>query len=263
MLAAFYLTKPPPFVPLVWSTDNVFQFVWRMLGSAIVPSLVGGPWRYNGYLSPEWPVFTPFGVIVAVELPVALILVPLAKRRSAWLWLVCLGIVVAELAVIAYGRSSEGVSSVVMRYGGAALVPLVIAAAYCVAVTPVERDGWRARATPARSRVASYPDRRQGSRGRRAHAGVRGLCGDLDPGAGPRESRQRRPAVRGERDSDVRRHPSGAAVVPQFVPGFVIGGARAPAPPTTQVVFGGIPGSPRFANSVAGTSTDSPTRGSW
>ncbi|MEG3633356.1 hypothetical protein [Micromonospora palythoicola] len=120
------------------SVGEVFTFLTQMLGSTVLPGLVGGPWRWLG-AGDGAPVAAPpeLGRWVAWTLVVALIVATVRRRRRAgraWLLLgAYLVLVAGMLAATRLGSTFSGVAGGVPRY----VSDVVVVAAICLGVAVV------------------------------------------------------------------------------------------------------------------------------
>lgn len=250
LLVVYYAQRFSTRQPSASSPVASLDFIWREITSVILPTLFGGPWRYNGYLSPEWPLFTPLGVLLVVQVVLVLVLLlPRIKPRSAALWIFVALVIVSGLAAVALGRGSSGAPAVVMRYGAAAVVPLAIGLAYSISEGREERDGWRREGTEA---AAAW---RRSPRVLRAVAVTAVLqvflvAATFSASVPVFENPTIPNRAYVESASAALASSGGRELLPQMVPGYVIGSAFAPAPPSTQVVFGPRPYSVPFVSQV-------------
>ncbi|GIJ21958.1 hypothetical protein [Micromonospora lutea] len=120
------------------SVGEVFSFVTQLLGSTVVPGLVGGPWRWLE-AGDGAPVAAPpeIGTWVAWTIVVALVVATVRRRRRAgraWLLLGSyLVLVAAMLAATRLGSTYSGVAGGVPRY----VSDVVVVAAICLGVAVV------------------------------------------------------------------------------------------------------------------------------
>ncbi|MEV6812107.1 hypothetical protein [Micromonospora sp. NPDC051296] len=120
------------------SAGEVFSFLTQMLGSTVIPGLVGGPWQWLG-AGDGAPVAAPpqLGTWVAWTIVVALVVATVRHRRRAgraWLLLgAYLVLVAAMLAATRLGSAFSGVAGGVPRY----VSDVVVVAAICLGVAVV------------------------------------------------------------------------------------------------------------------------------
>ncbi|PZG15820.1 hypothetical protein C1I95_18820 [Micromonospora craterilacus] len=120
------------------SVGEVFSFLTQMLGSTVIPGLVGGPWQWLG-AGDGAPVAAPpqLGTWVAWTIVVALVVATVRHRRRAgraWLLLgAYLVLVAAMLAATRLGSAFSGVAGGVPRY----VSDVVVVAAICLGVAVV------------------------------------------------------------------------------------------------------------------------------
>ncbi|MFD1083354.1 hypothetical protein [Micromonospora andamanensis] len=120
------------------SAGEVFSFLTQMLGSTVVPGLVGGPWQWLG-AGDGAPVAAPpeLGTWVAWTIFVTLVVATVRRRRRAgraWLLLGSyLVLVAAMLAATRLGSTFSGVAGGVPRY----VSDVVVVAAICLGVAVV------------------------------------------------------------------------------------------------------------------------------
>ncbi|MEV4710351.1 hypothetical protein [Micromonospora sp. NPDC049374] len=135
---AAYLSNSESSLRRPTSVDEVFTFLTQMLGSTVMPGLVGGPWRWLG-AGDGAPVAAPpeLGRWVAWTLVVALIVATVRRRRRAgraWLLLGSYLVLVAGmLAATRLGSTFSGVAGGVPRY----VSDVVVVAAICLGVAVV------------------------------------------------------------------------------------------------------------------------------
>ncbi|NGM15723.1 hypothetical protein ENC19_25355 [Verrucosispora sp. CWR15] len=142
---AAYLSNSESSLRRPTSVGEVFTFLTQMLGSTVMPGLVGGPWRWLG-AGDGAPVAAPpeLGRWVAWTLVVALIVATVRRRRRAgraWLLLgAYLVLVAGMLAATRLGSTFSGVAGGVPRY----VSDVVVVAAIClgVAVVGLARPSW-------------------------------------------------------------------------------------------------------------------------
>ena len=132
---AAYLTRSESSLRRPDSPVEVLSFLQQMLGSTLVPGLLGGPWRWLG-AGDGAPVAAPpeLGTWGAWAILVALIVVTVRRQRvagRAWLLLgVYLLMVGAMLAATRLGSVFSAVAGGVPRY----VSDVVVVAAICVGV---------------------------------------------------------------------------------------------------------------------------------
>lgn len=250
----FYLRGLGTGTPRDFSVQTAAAFIGREWLAGVAPGTVGGPWIYYGFLGPEWPVITPYGVFWAVQLAVLVLLVlPLLRRRVVWLWIAAVLVIVLQLGAVAVGRTFPAGVPVVIRYISPAVVPLVVALACTLAASPVDAGAWRDRAQPLRRAW-----KRIGGVGRttvvvvlvQAYAVSFSFTLVAPVTQSPRNTIREYVDAR---LAGARQLGPGGQLIPQYVAEHVIGQAAAPAPGTTQVVLGISPGTPQWVNQTVGT----------
>ncbi|MEV1145671.1 hypothetical protein [Micromonospora sp. NPDC049799] len=151
---AAYLTRSESSLRRPESPGEVLSFLQQMLGSNLLPGLVGGPWRWLG-AGDGAPVAAPpeLGSWLAWVLVVALILATVRRDRRAgraWVLLGAYLVMVATiLAATRLGSVFSAVAGGVPRY----VSDVVVVAALClgVALCGLARgpaEGWAAGAVP-------------------------------------------------------------------------------------------------------------------
>lgn len=221
------------------------EFLW-----VIIPAMAGGPWRYNGYLSPEFPLFTPLGGILFVEFVLLLVALCHIKPRAFVFWIFVLLITSAQLLAVTLGRGG-GDTSVVIRYAAPALIGLSLALAYSMASGKSELSPWRAQGL-----VLATGWRRLGLVGRGVVIGVliqvylvSFSISVFTPAFETPFALNR--AYMTELIGSSKSVSPEVTLLPQFVPNRVVG-INAPGPTSTQLVLANLPNSPSFGDSVSG-----------
>ena len=249
----FYLRGQATVTPRVFSAPTAASFVGHEWLTGVAPGVAGGPWDYDAWLGPEWAVVTPYSVFWVVQLVLlVLVVVPLLRRRTLSMWVAAALVVSAELGAVAVGRTFGGSVPLVIRYISPAVVPLAVAVACTMAVAPGDYRGWRARAVPlttwwrglspvARTLLVLLLVQ--------AYALSFSLTVVAPVLHNPRNDIR---AYVEPRVASAQALGPDAELIPQFVPSFVIGEWAAPEPPTTQVVVGISPHTPRWVSSTTG-----------
>ncbi|WBB55540.1 hypothetical protein [Verrucosispora sp. WMMD573] len=135
---AAYLSNSESSLRRPTSVGEVFTFLTQMLGSTVVPGLVGGPWQWLG-AGDGAPVAAPpeLGIWVAWTIFVALVVATVRRRRRAgraWLLLGSYLVLVAGmLAATRLGSTFSGVAGGVPRY----VSDVVVVAAICLGIAVV------------------------------------------------------------------------------------------------------------------------------
>ena len=105
---------------------QVLEYVGRQFAWVIIPGMAGGPWRYNTFLGPEFPFFTPLAGFMVIEFVVLLACLALVRRRAFWVWMGALVLVGGQLAAVTLGRGG-GDTATILRYSTPGLVALTLA----------------------------------------------------------------------------------------------------------------------------------------
>ncbi|MGC5054901.1 hypothetical protein ACLQ2S_26035 [Micromonospora sp. DT48] len=135
---AAYLTRSESSLRRPASAGEVFTFITQMLGSTVVPGLLGGPWQWLG-AGDGAPVAAPpeLGTWIAWTIFVALVWATVRRsRRAGRAWLLLgayLVLVAAMLAATRLGSTFSGVAGGVPRY----VSDVVVVAAICLGVAVV------------------------------------------------------------------------------------------------------------------------------
>ncbi|MTK05314.1 hypothetical protein [Micromonospora sp. CP22] len=135
---AAYLTRSESSLRRPASAGEVFTFITQMLGSTVVPGLLGGPWQWLG-AGDGAPVAAPpeLGTWIAWTIFVALVWATVRRsRRAGRAWLLLgayLVLVAAMLAATRLGSTFSGVAGGVPRY----VSDVVVVAAICLGVSVV------------------------------------------------------------------------------------------------------------------------------
>lgn len=140
-LTALHSTRTTTAPPT--SGHSVGVFASKLVFDTLLPSLLGGPWRwYHPVNAPGAYAYPPSGLIwLAVIVFLALIALSILLRRRAWRgWVILAGwVVLADMLPVAIGRL--GLSSYAALYGMepryVADVPAVLAIVLAVAFWPV------------------------------------------------------------------------------------------------------------------------------
>lgn len=250
MVIVFYLMRASSGREVTIEPLAGLLFVFREFVWVIIPGLVGGPWRYNGYLSPEFPNLTPLAVILALQFLVVLVVLARIKPRAFMLWILMIGVVAGLLATVTLGRGG-GDTSLVIRYAAPGLIPLALALSLTVASRPSSVDPWRGRGHD----LASW------WRGLgviqvgviivvAAQAYLISFSISLSVPVFETPFALNR-AYMTELIDSSKSVPRDVALLPQFVPSRVVG-INAPGPTSTQLVLASQRSTPQFVDSVSG-----------
>lgn len=229
--------------------DGIF-FILKQFGWVVIPGLAGGPWRYNGYLSPEFPVFTPLGGFLIVEFLLIIALLAWVKPRAFWFWVGAIAVVSGQLVAVTLGRGG-GDTALVIRYAAPGLVAFTLALAVSMATCPTESPGWRGPGLRLAQLWRSFsPPARWLAVGVIAQVYLVSFSISLytpvieSPFAFNRAYMERLIA-------SAKGVPGDVVLVPQFVPSRVVG-VNAPGPTSTELVLANQPSLPAFRDSVEG-----------
>jgi hypothetical protein len=81
------------------------ELVWHMLGTFVVGAL-GGPWRWEWHSGGAWADTPTWLVVTAVLVALAIAAYSiLTRRRAFWAWLLVLGFLVMQVALVATSRA--------------------------------------------------------------------------------------------------------------------------------------------------------------
>ncbi|MFG1761028.1 hypothetical protein [Micromonospora echinofusca] len=133
--AGLYLTRSESSLRQPDSLNEVFSFLWQLLGSTVVPGLLGGPWGWMA-AGDGAPVTAPpeLGRWLSWAVFLALVVLTVRLRRTAgraWVLLgAYLALVVALLGATRLGSVYSDVAGSVPRY----VTDVVVVAALCVGV---------------------------------------------------------------------------------------------------------------------------------
>ena len=107
---------------------QTLAYVGRQLTWVVIPGLAGGPWKYNTFLGPEFPFFTPLAGFVILEFVLLLAALAWVRPRAFWFWIGALAVVSGQLVVVTLGRGG-GDTATILRYSTPGLVALTLAIA--------------------------------------------------------------------------------------------------------------------------------------
>ncbi len=249
-VVAYYLNRSADGREVTLDPLQGLFFIGRQLAWVIIPGLAGGPWRYNGYLSPEFPLFTPLGGFLVFQFVVALVVLAWIRPRALWLWIGALVVVAGQLLAVTLGRGG-GETALVIRYAAPGLVVLTLALSFTIMTDSRGTFQWRRGGT----RVAAVW-RGWGDTGQTIAVlllmqiylvsfSVSVYTPVLDtPFAFNRAYMERLIAASHGVPSDIR-------LIPQYVPNRVVG-INAPGPTSTELVLANQPKVPGFTDSVSG-----------
>jgi len=156
-----------------YSPGQAVVLTWRGFGFGFVPSLLGGPWRWDqSEFSVPWAVPPLFLVVLGLlALLGAVVLTVRLKKRVAGVWLLVAGYVGVSLAAMVVGRSGPYTAQVLgqtLRYVADSAVVVAVAMALilsapnragrkgaALATVPAKAPVWRARARSASGLVVA------------------------------------------------------------------------------------------------------------
>lgn len=107
---------------------QTLAYVGRQLTWVVIPGLAGGPWKYNTFLGPEFPFFTPLAGFVILEFVLLLAALAWVRPRAFWFWIGALALISCQLVVVTLGRGG-GDTATILRYSTPGLVALTLAIA--------------------------------------------------------------------------------------------------------------------------------------
>lgn len=250
LTVVFYLQRSASGRGVTLDPIASFLFVVREFIWVVIPGMVGGPWRYNGFLSPEFPLFTALGGFAVVQFVVFVALLAKFKPRAFALWIGAIVIISGQLGAVTLGRGG-GETALVVRYAAPGLIALALAVSYSMASRPHEVTPWRSvgadvalmwrRFTPVAKGVVVL-----------ALGQIYLVSFSVSVFTPAFESpfalnRMYMEELIGSSKSI----PVGTALLPQFVPNRVVG-INAPGPTSTQLVLANQSSPPLFADSVTG-----------
>lgn len=247
---AYYLHRSAEGRGITLEPLQALLFIGRQMIWIVIPGLAGGPWRYNGYLSPEFPILTPLAGFLVIEFIVVLVLLAWFRPRAFWLWLGALGVIGGQLLAVTLGRGG-GDTALVVRYASPGLVALTLALSFTLMTDAQGAFTWRGWG----ERLANTW-RGWGPAGQfiavalLMQAYLVSFSVSLftpvieTPFAINRAYME--PLI-----ASAARVPSDVRLIPQFVPNRVVG-VNAPGPTSTELVLASQPVTPGFADSVRG-----------
>jgi hypothetical protein len=251
MVVAYYLNRASEGRDVTVEPLQGLVFIGRQLAWVVIPGLAGGPWKYNGYLSPEFPLVTPLGGFIAIEFVVAVALLAWIRPRAFWLWMGSLLLIGGQLFSVTLGRGG-GDTAIVIRYSSAGLVALTLAISFTIMSDRGGAFCWRGWGEQVAQIWHGW-----GRSGQIVAVvaliqvyivsfSISLFTPVLEtPLAFNRTYMERLIVSAQEVPSDVR-------LIPQFVPSRVVG-VNAPGPTSTELVLANQSVVPGFVNSVSGT----------
>lgn len=250
LVALYYLDHKAGARDLTLAPWDGVLFALRELVWVTVPALVGGPWRYNGYLSPEFPIFTPLGGFLVMEFVLMLVVLARVKPKALILWICATLLVLLQVFVVTLGRGG-GETELVVRYTAPGLVALSLAVAFTIASPTHQLAVWRRGGADA-----SQLWRKWGSVPQvlvvalLAQAYIISFSFSVSVPAFETPFAFNR-AYMEQLTVSASEVPSGVRLIPQFVPRQVVG-VNAPGPTSTQLVLASQARTPAFADQVSG-----------
>lgn len=247
---AYYVSRSADGKPVTIEPLQTLSYVARQFTWVIIPGLAGGPWKYNTFLGPEFPFFTPLAGFVFLEFLVLLAVLAWVRPRALWFWLGTLALISGQLAAVTLGRGG-GDTATILRYSTPGLVALTLAIS--VTLMSPERGEfrwlhggmsvarlWRGWAPISRILVVLLL-----MQAFLVSFSISALTPIFESPFAFNK------AYMANLISSSRGVPSGMSVIPQFVPNSVVPVA-APGPTSTELVLASREESPRFADSVSG-----------
>lgn len=221
------------------------QFAW-----VIIPGMAGGPWKYNTFLGPEFPFFTPLAGFVIVEFIIALVALAWIRKRAFWFWVAALSLIAVQLAAVTLGRGG-GDTATILRYSTPGLVALTLAIALTL-MSPTDGDftwsrwgqgiarKWRSWDVLSRLLVVVLL-----MQAFLVSFSVSALTPIFETPFGFNRT------YMANLTTAATQVPDGLSLIPQFVPNAVVPVA-APGPTSTQLVLASQESLPTFVDSVEG-----------
>lgn len=251
MIVAYYLNRASDGREVTIEPLQGLLFVGRQLAWVVVPGLAGGPWRYNGYLSPEFPLITPLGGFLVIQFLIMLVLLAYIRPRAFWFWVGSLCLIGGQLFSVTLGRGG-GDTAIVIRYASAGLVALTLAISFTVMSDRAGTFHWRGWGDQVARLWQGW-----GPVGQMVAVvvliqvyivsfSVSLFTPVLETPLAFNRTYMERLLV------SAQRVPPDVRLIPQFVPNRVVG-VNAPGPTSTELVLANQAVTPGFANSVSGT----------
>lgn len=246
----FYLMRTTDGKGITLEPLQTLAYVGRQLTWVVIPGLVGGPWKYNTFLGPEFPFFTPLAGFVILEFVLLLAALAWVRPRAFWFWIGALALISGQLVVVTLGRGG-GETATILRYSTPGLVALTLAIALTLMTPRGGAFAWRhegvlvARKWRGWDSVSRFIIVAAVMQAFLVSFSISALTPIFEsPFAFNRvymtnliQSAQKVPADR--------------SLIPQFAPNAVVPVA-APGPTSTQLVLASQAESPTFVNSVSG-----------
>lgn len=225
-------------------------YVGRQLSWVVIPGLAGGPWKYNTFLGPEFPFFTPLAGFIVLEFIALLACIAWIRPRAFWFWLSALVIVSGQLVAITLGRGG-GDTATILRYSSPGLVALTLAIGLTLMTPPDSPFTWSRWGDQLASMWRGWD-----VMGRLIIIGVLMQAFIVSFSVSALTPIFESPFAfnKAYMETLLRNAegvPAGVTLIPQFVPNAVVPVA-APGPTSTQLVLASQTHSPRFADSVSG-----------
>ena len=229
---------------------QTLAYIGRQFAWVIIPGLAGGPWKYNTFLGPEFPFFTPLAGFVVLEFIALIAVLAWVRPRAFWFWIGALVLVSGQLAVVTLGRGG-GDTATILRYSTPGLVALTLAISLTL-MSPRDGDfAWRRGGDVVATTWRGWDPvaRAIGIVVLMQVFLVSFSVSALTPIFETPFAFNR--AYMANAIQGAQQIPAGVQLLPQFVPNGVVPVA-APGPNSTQLVLASQAEAPDFADSVTG-----------
>jgi hypothetical protein len=246
----FYVSRSADGKGVTIEPLQTLSYVWRQFTWVIIPGLAGGPWKYNTFLGPEFPFFTPLAGFVILEFLVLLGLLAWVRPRAFWFWMGALLLVGGQLAAVTLGRGG-GDTATILRYSTPGLVALTLAISMTLMSPRGGTFAWRhggqrlAEAWRGWDPVGRLIVIALVMQAFLVSFSISALTPIFESPFGFNR------AYMANMQQSIQRIPVGVSLIPQFAPNSVVPVA-APGPTSTELVLASLPETPDFANSVSG-----------
>jgi hypothetical protein len=247
---AYYLSRSADGKGVTLEPLQSVAYVGRQFAWVVIPGLVGGPWKYNTFLGPEFPFFTPLAGFIIMEFIVFLAFLAWVRPRAFWFWLGALALVSGQLAAVTLGRGG-GDTATILRYSTPGLVALTLAISLTLMSPRGGAFAWKREGSRVASIWRSWDPVGRGiaiavlMQAFLISFSVSALTPVFETPFGFNRTYMTTLI------QSARQLPADVDVIPQFVPNGVVPVA-APGPTSTELVLASQVETPRFADSVSG-----------
>ena len=142
LIIVFYVVRSSEGKGVTVNPLETLAYVGRQLTWVVIPGLAGGPWKYNTFLGPEFPFFTPLAGFVILEFVILLAALAWVRPRAFWFWMGSLALISGQLAAVTLGRGG-GETATILRYSTPGLVALTLAIAFTLMSPRGDAFAWR------------------------------------------------------------------------------------------------------------------------